>query len=70
MGIDSHRSKVPKQMAVDSSMLSGQCGMAGDIDSMGQTSLKICGCYMVTFLDWTPIFDWCVVLVRIKEQTP
>ena len=22
------------------------------------TSRKICGCYMVCFLDQTPIFDW------------
>jgi hypothetical protein len=24
-------------------------------------NIKVCGCYMVIFLDWTPIFNWCVV---------
>ena len=23
-------------------------------------SIKVCGCYLVTFLNWIPVFDWCM----------
>ena len=30
--------------------------------------LKVCGCYVVTFLNWTPRFDWYVVQYGSKNK--
>lgn len=32
-----------------------------DLESALQLSSKVCGCYLVSFLNWTPIFDSCLV---------
>ena len=34
-----------------------------------QVQLKVSGCYSVTFLNRTPICDWCVVRWRLKNKT-
>jgi hypothetical protein len=28
---------------------------------------KVCGCYYVIYLKWTPIFEWCVVRCKSKN---
>ena len=30
--------------------------------------IEVCGCYSVTFLNWAPIFDWCVFKWKSKNK--
>ena len=44
-----------------------------EISSFGLSSVishpsKVCGCYSVTFLNWTPVFHWCVVRCGSKNK--
>ena len=42
-----------------------------DTESTGLSVIKVCRRYLVTFFNWTPIFDLIGVRVgNIKEQTP
>lgn len=41
-----------------------------DTKGGGSNKVLLCGCYLVTVLDETHVFDWYIVRCRSKNKTP